>query len=297
MAESVKLALRHGEGLVLACCEEKSNGETHWSDRLYSTLYACPQCSISFEELEPRTFSFNSPYGACPTCEGLGVRVAFDPELVLPDRSLSLANGAVVPGAAPAARSAESKGHFREFLDHRLRWNTPLEIPAKAFQPFLQGNGKKFRGLLTLLEKEYATTVESEPAAAAGGLSRPVVCPACGGAGCGPKPGRCALAGRAIHEITALTVAAGRGGLPRGSSSPATTSPSAALSKAKSARGWSSSTGWAWTTSRWIAPPTRSAAANCNACGWPRGSARDWSACATCSTSPRSACIPATTSG
>ena len=77
LAESIRLAVRHGEGLVLASYEVR-NGESRpdgeeWRDELFSTLYSCPNCKISYEELEPRTFSFNSPYGACPVCEGLGV--------------------------------------------------------------------------------------------------------------------------------------------------------------------------------------------------------------------------------
>ena len=72
-------------------------GQAVWHDELFSTQYACPDCKISYEELEPRTFSFNSPYGACPACEGLGSRVTFDPELILPDPGLSLADGAIVP--------------------------------------------------------------------------------------------------------------------------------------------------------------------------------------------------------
>ncbi len=74
LAESVRLAIRHGEGLVVASCEERSGtAESTWRDELFSTLYSCPNCKISIEEIEPRTFSFNSPYGACPKCEGLGV--------------------------------------------------------------------------------------------------------------------------------------------------------------------------------------------------------------------------------
>ncbi len=74
LAESVRLALRHGDGLVVASSETKGKtGQTAWRDELFSTLYSCPNCGISFEEIEPRTFSFNSPYGACPRCEGLGV--------------------------------------------------------------------------------------------------------------------------------------------------------------------------------------------------------------------------------
>jgi excinuclease ABC subunit A len=82
LAESINLALRHGEGLVLASQEVRDDDPgapgAQWRDTLFSTLYACPECKISFEELEPRTFSFNSPYGACPVCEGLGVRVESD---------------------------------------------------------------------------------------------------------------------------------------------------------------------------------------------------------------------------
>ena len=71
--------------LDLALIEQKRNGQGVWRDNLFSTLYACPNCKVSLEELEPRTFSFNSPYGACPKCEGLAVREAFDPELVAPE--------------------------------------------------------------------------------------------------------------------------------------------------------------------------------------------------------------------
>jgi len=83
----------------------------------YSARFACPDCQLSFPEIEPRTFSFNSPYGACPTCEGLGSRLQFDPELVLPDESLSLAGGAVAAwkGATPA-ETRKHKAQLRAFL-------------------------------------------------------------------------------------------------------------------------------------------------------------------------------------
>jgi excinuclease ABC subunit A len=74
----------------------RASGETG----LFSTRYACPRCDISLAELEPRTFSFNSPYGACPACDGLGCLEQFDPDLVVPDRSLSIRGGAVAPGKA-----------------------------------------------------------------------------------------------------------------------------------------------------------------------------------------------------
>jgi excinuclease ABC subunit A len=117
LAESINLAVEHGDGAVLAAYEEKSKSGSQWHDRLFSTLYACPNCKTSYEELEPRTFSFNSPYGACPKCEGLGVRQGFDPELILPDWSLSLAAGAIAPWkGATAAVMQKIQRRLRPFL-------------------------------------------------------------------------------------------------------------------------------------------------------------------------------------
>ena len=96
IGESVDLAIRFSDGLVLACYHDDACEEPTWRDLLFSTRYACPDCGISYSELEPRTFSFNSPYGVCPECEGMGLRVEFDPELVIPDPDQSLADGAVL---------------------------------------------------------------------------------------------------------------------------------------------------------------------------------------------------------
>src|SRR5262245_48202491 len=73
LGESVRLAARHGEGVVIIVYQSKGAGEDGWQERLLNTRYACPRCQTSIGEIEPRTFSFNSPYGACPTCHGLGV--------------------------------------------------------------------------------------------------------------------------------------------------------------------------------------------------------------------------------
>jgi len=156
IAESINLAVRHGDGLVLASHEKKSAAGSTWRDLLFSTHYACPNCRISYEELEPRTFSFNSPYGACSQCGGLGARVAFDPELVIPDENLSLAGGAVAPWkGCTAAAERKHKHHLREFLSAAgVRWNTPLvNLKGKVRQQLLCGDGKVFPGILGLLER------------------------------------------------------------------------------------------------------------------------------------------------
>ncbi|MCE9528299.1 MAG: excinuclease ABC subunit UvrA [Planctomycetales bacterium] len=78
LAESLNLAIKHGSGVVIAAVERDKGT---WEDRLYSTLYSCPSCGVALAEIEPRTFSFNSPYGACPKCEGLGSERDFDLDL------------------------------------------------------------------------------------------------------------------------------------------------------------------------------------------------------------------------
>ncbi|HEX7376577.1 MAG TPA: excinuclease ABC subunit UvrA [Pirellulales bacterium] len=128
LAESLALALKHGEGLAVASiqCQSGTGDEAAWEDRRYSTEYACPNCRLNYEEIEPRTFSFNSPYGACPACDGLGVvrleqdAAAEDSDAgeVCPDcqgarlrpeaRSVRLANQAIHEVTALAVSAARS---------------------------------------------------------------------------------------------------------------------------------------------------------------------------------------------
>jgi excinuclease ABC subunit A len=213
IAESVNLALRHSDGLVLAAHEEKTDSGSVWHDRLFNTQYACPNCKISYEELEPRTFSFNSPYGACPVCEGLGSRTTFDPELVLPDASLSFAAGALAPwkGETPGALK-KLQSALRPFLAKAdIRWNTPLEsLSPKLREQLLHGMGKPFAGVLTMLDKEYATTSSESRRERLETFRGEVVCKECGGARLRPEARSVLIAGRAIHQVTALTVGAAR---------------------------------------------------------------------------------------
>ncbi|MEN6557702.1 MAG: ABC-ATPase UvrA, partial [Thermoguttaceae bacterium] len=213
IAESIQLAIRHGDGLVLAAHEEKSPSGSVWHDRLFSTLYACPNCKISYEELEPRTFSFNSPYGACPKCEGLGSRVAFDPDLIVPDRTLSLAAGAVAPwkGETPGALKKHQK-YLQPFLEKAgIRWNTALEkLSPKLFEQLLQGSGKRALGVLDLLEKEYVTTTSETKRQRLETFRGEVVCPECGGSRLRAEARSVRFAGLAIHQLTASSVVESR---------------------------------------------------------------------------------------
>ena len=87
---SIELALKVGNGLVII-------DEIGKKEHLYSEFFSCPKCDISFDELQPRVFSFNSPFGACGTCDGLGTQVSIDPEFVVPDEKKSLVQGCIDP--------------------------------------------------------------------------------------------------------------------------------------------------------------------------------------------------------
>src|SRR5207249_4714688 len=99
LADSVETALRLGEGVVVIAPAPKDDEPTAFEDRRYSERYTCPYDGFTMDELEPRNFSFNSPHGACPACTGLGTRLEIDPDLVIPDKTKSLAQGALVPWA------------------------------------------------------------------------------------------------------------------------------------------------------------------------------------------------------
>ncbi|MHB9049508.1 MAG: excinuclease ABC subunit UvrA, partial [Pirellulales bacterium] len=211
LAESVHLAVKHGEGLVLASylagtAREK---EPAWRDELFSTQYACPDCKISYEELEPRTFSFSSPYGACSACDGLGSRIEFDPDLIVPDKSLSLAAGAIAPwrGAGPAVQT-RCREELAEFISATgFDEDTPLaDLRPKTFEQLLHGDGKRFPGVVALLEQDYAAATAERTLERLDAFRGEVVCRDCGGARLRPEARSCYVGGKAIHQITAQTV-------------------------------------------------------------------------------------------
>ncbi|MEX2176237.1 MAG: excinuclease ABC subunit UvrA [Pirellulaceae bacterium] len=233
LAESIQLAVKQAAGLVVACyldpasekqAQAEGNGsEKFWIDRLFSTLYACPNCQISLEEVEPRTFSFNSPYGACPQCEGLGYRLQFDPELLVPDASQSIAGGAIAPWrgkAATSGRGGKSQGtgvrsqrdHVERFLaSHKTALDTPLvEMRPAVLEKLFHGDGQDFPGLLTLLEQEFATTADPARQEQLAAFRGHVTCAACGGSRLRPEAMGVRIAGRAIHEVCRLAIGEAR---------------------------------------------------------------------------------------
>ncbi len=124
LADSVETALRLGAGVVLVAIE----GE---EERLYSEHLACVFCGISLGELAPRSFSFNTPYGACRTCTGLGVRLDLDPELIIPNKNLTLAQGAIQPWA----RAGTISGWYYRLVEAMAsKHGFSTHVPVKDFE-------------------------------------------------------------------------------------------------------------------------------------------------------------------
>jgi len=133
LRDSIEIALGLSGGLVRI--------ETGGEEKVFSGRYACPRCDISFSELEPKVFSFNSPYGACPDCGGLGNRMYFDEDLVVSDPELSIREGAVVPWAK------RNSVHFFQFLEalsghYKFDINVPFnQLPEEVRRVLLYGSG------------------------------------------------------------------------------------------------------------------------------------------------------------
>src|SRR6185503_5235994 len=99
LAESLETALRLADGIAVAEWADVAEGETEPRRMLFSEKFACPVSGFTIAEIEPRLFSFNNPAGACPVCDGLGMKLAFDADLVIPDKDKILHKGAVAPWA------------------------------------------------------------------------------------------------------------------------------------------------------------------------------------------------------
>ncbi|MDR5676031.1 MAG: excinuclease ABC subunit UvrA [Armatimonadota bacterium] len=218
--ESVETALKLGQGLVYVWREtDAPDGEL----LTFSTAFACPEHGTTLPEVEPRIFSFNSPYGACPKCSGLGYRQQVDPELVLdPDRSL--ADGAVVPWAASSAE------YYEQLLKslaqaYGVDWRTPLrQLPRSFLRVLLYGSDRpirlryhnrygilrsyeaEFEGVVHYLERRYRETDSEAVKEEIERYMSLVPCTECRGTRLKRESLSVRVGGRNIAEVTALTV-------------------------------------------------------------------------------------------
>lgn len=204
LTDSIESALKLSDGVVTI---DVIDGEGF----TMSEKYSCPDCNIGIEELSPRMFSFNSPYGACPTCAGLGEFMRVDPDLLLPDRSKSLKNGAF-SGFIVSQESYTYQNILNLVESFGYTENTPLEeYSDDLINILLYGkdkNGKRhgFEGIVNNLERRYNSTNSSFMREEIEKYMRPIVCPDCHGARLKPEVLAVTVGGMPINKITDLSV-------------------------------------------------------------------------------------------
>jgi excinuclease ABC subunit A len=224
LADSVETALKLGSGVVLVSI---AGGE----ELLFSEHFACPYCNISLGEIAPRTFSFNSPHGACPVCTGLGCNLRIDPDLVLPDRELSLAEGALQPWSRNGQMSTWHNS-ILEALAHRhgFSLHTPVkDLTEEQLNIILYGDGGEtvpavyedryghrrhyytdFEGVISHLERRYHETESESIKASIERYMSSTPCPVCQGKRLKPESLAVTVTGKNIMEVTSLFITQAR---------------------------------------------------------------------------------------
>ncbi|WP_288842036.1 excinuclease ABC subunit UvrA [uncultured Deefgea sp.] len=218
LAESFETALRHAEGRAIAV--EMDTGKEHW----FSAKFACPICSYSLPELEPRLFSFNNPMGACPSCDGLGHRTFFDPKRVVAHPDLSLAAGAV------KGWDKRNQFYFQMLMsiaehygfDINTAWN---ELSSEVQDAILQGSGRDeiafmytnergnkferahaFEGIIPNLERRYKETDSMAVREELAKYQNNQVCPSCNGARLRTEARHVQVGGITLHAISKMAL-------------------------------------------------------------------------------------------
>ncbi|MFA5865003.1 MAG: excinuclease ABC subunit UvrA [Phycisphaerae bacterium] len=212
LADSVELGLRMGEGLVVIAREV---GSEKWEDQLFSEKYACPDCGISLAELEPRIFSFNSPYGACKECDGLGTILEFDADLIVADPNVSLTEGAIDAWRHSGKRmNIWYSQILRQFCkDFKVSPNTPYkDLPAKIRKTLMYGSGdsgKYFEGVIPNLDYRWKHTDSDFVKEQLHRYLSEQPCRACQGARLRPEALAVKISGENIRSVTSMSITKG----------------------------------------------------------------------------------------
>ncbi len=222
LADSLETCLDLADGLAFA--DDADSG----ARTVFSAKFACPVSGFTIEEIEPRLFSFNNPFGACPACDGLGTKMYFDPELVIPDDRLSLSRGAIVPWATTTARM------YRQALEslaahYGFGMTAPFgELPEAVRRVVLFGSGdeviafhyqdgsksysveRPFEGVLPNMERRWRETDSNWVRDELSRYQTVTTCDACGGRRLKPEALAVRVAGKDISEVADLSIRAAR---------------------------------------------------------------------------------------
>ena len=222
LTDSIETALRLAQGIVILDFVDAKGGD---KERIFSEHLACHDCSLSFEELEPRSFSFNSPFGACPDCSGIGTKLEVDIDLVIPDDSISISEGAIAPW---------SSGHTSEYFTHLLeglseevafKFDVPWKkISEKARNAILNSHEHKvhvkyknrygrtrnystgFEGVIPFLQRKHSETDSEFSRERYESYMREVPCGTCDGARLKPEVLAVTIGEKNIAEICELSI-------------------------------------------------------------------------------------------
>ena len=217
LAESVETASGLTDGLVGVIRENKK-------EELFSKKLACVYCGISYPEIQPRMFSFNNPYGACPACMGLGLKMEFDPDLIIPDKELSFNDGAIL---TMNPSSSWARDMFNAFSKkYGIDEYTPIkDYPPEAYKVLLYGSDEEmkfehinlngrgrweyvstFEGIVKNLERRYKETRSEHIRKWMESFMKEIPCPVCKGKRLKPESLSIKIAGKSIIDITEMTV-------------------------------------------------------------------------------------------
>ncbi|MDP9017595.1 MAG: excinuclease ABC subunit UvrA [Candidatus Eremiobacteraeota bacterium] len=230
LTDSVETTLRLSTGIVTALVEEPKSKGTR--ELTFSEAFACVDCGLSFEELAPRLFSFNSPYGACPGCSGLGEKIEIDPWKVIPDRTKSIQDGAIVPWSKSlgAGRFPSMNPYYLQQLERvlrsrRVKTSTPIEkMPDDVVDMVLYGTDREqsftyesksgyewsykatFEGVVNNLQRRYAETSSEYVKEDIEKYMSASTCPQCKGARLKPEALAVKINGASITDVTQMSV-------------------------------------------------------------------------------------------
>jgi excinuclease ABC subunit A len=242
LADSVETTLRLSSGIVTVLIDpstgpvlserSESKGSGQAKELTFSEAFACVYCGLSFEELAPRLFSFNSPYGACPACSGLGEKIEIDPWKVVPDRSKSIAQGAIVPwsrnmgsGRYPSMNPYYMQQLERVLRRYRVKTSTPVEqLSDEVLDVILYGTDREqtfaytsrggktweyrssFEGVVNNLQRRYSETSSDYVKEEIEKFMSASICPSCKGARLKPEALAVTVGGRNIDELTRMSI-------------------------------------------------------------------------------------------
>ncbi|TRZ85854.1 MAG: excinuclease ABC subunit UvrA [Streptomycetaceae bacterium] len=222
LTDSIETALRLAQGIVLLDFVDSKGKD---KERTYSEHLACHECELSFEELEPRSFSFNSPFGACAQCSGIGTKLEVDEELIIPDDSISINEGAIAPWSS--GQTSEYFLRLLEALSGEVNFsldNPWKKLSVKAKDAILQGYQYEvhvkyknrygrtrnystgFEGVIPFIHRRHGETDSEFSREKFEGYMRQIPCPACKGARLKPEVLAVTVGGKNIAQICALSI-------------------------------------------------------------------------------------------